>query len=149
MTMQDKDQQIVDSIKSELNESVDNINARDLSAITQARYHALGRQQTSAKKTNKNFNWMYVPVGAIATVCLAVVVYSYIPVTQVSTDGQNLAQENQTRENQAQENQAQENQAQENQELVSTLGGFDFNEDPEISEELDFLEWLDAYESST
>jgi len=37
MTMQDKDQQIVDSIKSDLNESVDNINARDLSAITQAR----------------------------------------------------------------------------------------------------------------
>ena len=144
MTMQDKDQQIVDSIKSELNESVDNINARDLSAITQARYQALGRQQTSAKKTNKNFNWMYVPAGAIATVCLAVVVYNFIPVTPVSTDGQNLAQENQ-----AQENQARENQAQENQELVSTLEGFDFNEDPEISEELDFLEWLDAYESST
>jgi len=43
----------------------------------------------------------------------------------------------------------QENQAQENQELVSTLEAFDFNEDPEISEELDFLEWLDAYESSS
>jgi len=47
MTMQDIDQQIVDSIKSELNESVDNINAKDLSAITQARYQALELSQTS------------------------------------------------------------------------------------------------------
>ncbi len=134
MTMQDKDQQIVDSIKSELNESVDNISAQDLSAITQARYQALGRQQTSAKKRLNNFSWIFIPAGAIATACLAVVVYNFIPVTPVSTDGQNLVQEN---------------QAQENQELVSTLEAFDFNEDPEISEELDFLEWLDAYESSS
>ena len=133
MTMQDKDQQIVDSIKSELNESVDNISAQDLSAITQARYQAL------AKKRLSNFSWIFVPAGAFATACLAVVVYNFIPVTPVSTDGQNLVQENQ----------AQENQAQENQELVSTLEAFDFNEDPEISEELDFLEWLDAYESSS
>jgi len=139
MTMQDKDQRIVDSIKSELNESVDNISAQDLSAITQSRYQALGRQQTSAKKMKNNFSWIFVPAGAIATACLAVVVYNFIPVTPVSTDGQNLVQENQ----------AQENQAQENQELVSTLEAFDFNEDPEISEELDFLEWLDAYESSS
>ncbi len=128
MTMQDKDQQIVDSIKSELNESVDNISAQDLSAITQARYQAL------AKKRLSNFSWIFVPAGAFATACLAVVVYNFIPVTPVSTDGQNLVQEN---------------QAQENQELVSTLEAFDFNEDPEISEELDFLEWLDAYESSS
>jgi len=128
MTMQDKDQQIVDSIKTELNESVDNISAQDLSAITQARYQAL------AKKRLNNFSWIFVPAGAIATACLAVVVYNFIPVTPVSTDGQNLVQEN---------------QAQENQELVSTLEAFDFNEDPEISEELDFLEWLDAYESSS
>ncbi len=134
MTMQDKDQQFVDAIKSELKESVDNINARDLSAITQARYQALECQQTSAKKAKKNFSWMFFPAGAIATVCLAVVVYNFIPVTPVSTDGQSLAKENQTRENRA---------------LVSTLEGFDFNEDPEISEELDFLEWLDAYESSS
>ena len=138
MTMQDKDQQIVDSIKSELNESVDNISAQDLSAITQARYQAL------AKKRLSNFSWIFVPAGVFATACLAVVVYNFIPVTPVSTDGQNLVQENQ-----AQENQAQENQAQENQELVSTLESFDINEDPEISEELDFLEWLDAYESSS
>jgi len=134
MTMQDKDQQIVDSIKSELNESVDNISAQDLSAITQARYQALERQKTSAKNTKNNFSWMFIPAGAIATACLAVVVYNFIPVTSVATDGQNLVQEN---------------QAQENRELVSTLEAFDFNEDPEISEELDFLEWLDAYESSS
>jgi len=134
MTMQDKDQQIVDSIKSELNESVDNISVQDLSAITQARYQALERQKTSAKNTKNNFSWMFIPAGAIATACLAVVVYNFIPVTSVATDGQNLVQEN---------------QAQENRELVSTLEAFDFNEDPEISEELDFLEWLDAYESSS
>lgn len=134
MTMQDKDQQFVDAIKSELKETVDNINARDLSAITQARYQALARQQTSSRKMERKYNWMFFPAGAIATVCLAVVVYNFIPVTPVSTDGQSLAQDNQTRENQA---------------LVSTLEGFDFNEDPEISEELDFYEWLDAYESSS
>lgn len=139
MTMQDKDQQFVDAIKSELKESVDNINARDLSAITQARYQALARQQTSSRKMERKYNWMFFPAGAIATVCLAVVVYNFIPVTPVSIDGQSLAQENQTRENQTRENQA----------LVSTLEGFDFNEDPEISEELDFYEWLDAYESSS
>jgi len=134
MTMQDKDQQFVDAIKSELKESVDNINARDLSAITQARYQALECQQTSSRKMERKYNWMFFPAGAIAMVCLAVVVYNFIPVTPVSTDGQSLAKENQTREN---------------QELVSTLEGFDFNEDPEISEELDFYEWLDAYESSS
>lgn len=139
MTMQDKDQQFVDAIKSELKESVDNINARDLSAITQARYQALECQQTSSRKMERKYSWMFFPAGAIAMVCLAVVVYNFIPVTPVPTDGQSLAQENQTRENQTQENQA----------LVSTLGGFDFNEDPEISEELDFYEWLDAYESSS
>ena len=89
MTMQDKDQQIVDSIKSELNESVDNISAQDLSAITQARYQAL------AKKRLNNFSWIFVPAGAFAMACLAVVVYNIIPVTPVSTDGQNLVQENQ------------------------------------------------------
>ncbi len=139
MTKQDKDQQFVDAIKSELKETVDNINARDLSAITQARYQALARQQTSSRKMERKYNWMFFPAGVIATVCLAVVVYNFIPVTPVSIDGQSLAQENQTRENQTRENQA----------LVSTLEGFDFNEDPEISEELDFYEWLDAYESSS
>ena len=128
MTMQDKDQQIVDSIKSELNESVDNISAQDLSAITHARYQALARQQPLAKKTKKNFSWIFIPAGAIATACLAVVVYSFMQVTSVSTDGQSPVQENQV--------------------LLSALEGFDIHEDPEISEELDFLEWLDAYESS-
>jgi len=123
MTMQDKDQQIVDSIKSELNESVDNINAKDLSAITQARYQALGR------KKKKSFSWMFVPAGAIATACLAVVVYNFIPVTPESTDGQNLDQEN--------------------YEFVSAVENFDINEDTELNDELDFYEWLDAYESSS
>lgn len=123
MTMQDKDQQIVDSIKSELNESVDNINARDLSAITQARHQAL------AKKTKRKANWMLLPAGAIATVCFAVVVYNFIPVTPESMDGQNLDQEN--------------------YEFVSAVENFDVYEDPELNEELDFYEWLDAYESSS
>jgi len=133
MTMQDKDQQIVDSIKSELSESVDNISAQDLSAITQARHQALD------KKSGQKISWIFIPAGAIVTACLAVVVYSFMQVTPVSTDGQSLVQEKQ----------AQENQAQKNQKLVSTLEGFDFYEDSEIDEELDFYEWLDAYESSS
>jgi len=133
MTMQDKDQKIVDSIKSKLNESVDNISARDLSAITQARHQAL------AMDTKKNFSWIFSPAGAIATACLAVVVYSFMQVTPVATDGQSLTQENQSRESQVQEKQG----------LVSTFEGLDLYEDPEINEELDFYEWLDAYESSS
>jgi hypothetical protein len=123
MTMQDKDQQIVDSIKSELNESVDNINAKDLSAITQARYQAL------ARKKKKNFSWIFFPAGAIATACLAVVVYKFIPVAPESMNGQNLEQEN--------------------YEFVSAVENFDVYDNPELNEELDFYEWLDAYESST
>ena len=144
MTMQDKDQQVVGSIKSELNESVDNISARDLSAITQARHQALEPSQTSHRKTKKNFSWMFIPgtfvsVGAIVTACLAVVVYSFMQVTPVATDGQSpLPKEL-----------VQVMQVPEEQGLVSTLEGLDFYEDPEINEELDFYEWLDAYESSS
>lgn len=109
MTMQDnnqdRDKQFVDSIKSELNESVGNINASDLSAINQA------RQQALDKKSGQKTSWIFIPVGAIATACLAVVVYSSMQVTPVSIDGQSLVQEN---------------QAQENQELVSTLESFNF-----------------------
>ena len=122
MTIQDKDKQFVDLIKSELNESVQNINARDLSAITQARHRSLDRY------TGRKSRWPLVPAGAVVTACL-VVVYSLMQVTPVPTDGVNLVQEF--------------------QELVSTSENFDFYEDPEISEELDFYEWLDAYESSS
>ncbi len=119
MTMQDIDQLIVDSIKSELNESVDNINAKDLSAITQARYQALELSQTSPRKTKKNFSWVIVPAGAIATACLAVVVYNFIPVAPESVDGQNLDQEN--------------------YEFVSAVENFDIYEDAEFNDELDFF----------
>ena len=122
MTIQDKDKQFVDLIKSELNESVDNINARDLSAITQARHRSLDRY------TGRKSRWPLVPAGAVVTACL-VVVYSLMQVTPVPTDGVNLVQEFQG--------------------LVSTSENFNFYEDPEISEELDFYEWLDAYESSS
>lgn len=127
MTMQDnnqdRDKHFVDSIKSELNESVDNINASDLSAINQA------RQQALDNKSGKKTSWIFIPAGAIATACLAVVVYSSMQVTPVSIEGQGLVQED--------------------QELVSTLEGFDIYEDPEINEELDFYEWLEDYESSS
>lgn len=123
MTIQDKDKQFVDLIKSELNGSVQNINARDLSAITQARHRSLDRY------TGRKSRWLLVPAGAVVTACLAVVVYSLMQVTPVPTDGVNLVQEF--------------------QELVSTSENFNFYEDPEISEELDFYEWLDAYESSS
>ena len=127
---QDKDQQFVNSIKSELNESVQNINARDLSAITQSRNKAL------YEKIEKKSGWIFIPAGAIATVCLALVVYSFM---QVSPDGQNLTQESL----------AQENLTQESVKLVYGLEEIDYYEDPDIYEELKFHEWLDAYESSS
>ena len=123
MTTDDKDQKFVDTIKLELDKSVDNINAQDLSAITQARHRSLDRY------TGQKFRWLLVPAGAVVTACLAVLVYSFMQVTPVPTDGENLVQDV--------------------QELVSTSGNFEFYEDPEISEELDFYEWLDAYESSS
>ena len=122
MTTENKDQKFIDTIKSELDESVDNINARDLSAITQARHRSLDRY------TGRKSRWPLVPAGAVVTACL-VVVYSLMQVTPVPTDGVNLVQEFQG--------------------LVSTSENFNFYEDPEISEELDFYEWLDAYESSS
>ncbi len=123
MTTDDKDQKFVDTIKLELDKSVDNINAQDLSAITQARHRSLDRY------TGQKSRWLLVPAGAVVTACLAVLVYSFMQVTPVPTDGENLVQDV--------------------QELVSTSGNFEFYEDPEISEELDFYEWLDAYESSS
>jgi hypothetical protein len=137
--MQDKDQQLVDSIKSELNESVDNISARDLSAITQARNQALEPGQTSPGMMKKNFSWIFVPAGAIATACLAVVVYSFMQVTPVATDGQRPVPEELVQGKQVLEEQG----------LVSTFEDLDYYEDTEFNEELDFYEWLDAYESSS
>jgi len=130
MTIQDKDKQFVDSIISELNESVQNINARDLSAITQSRNKAL------YEKIEKKPGWIFIPAGAFVTACLALVVYSFM---QVTPDGQNLTQERL----------AQENLTQESVELVSGLEEIDYYEDPDIYEELKFHEWLDAYESSS
>ncbi len=120
MTTEDKNQQIIDVIKSELDESVDNINARDLSAITQARHQAL------AKKSGQKSRWVLLPAGVIATACLALVVYSFI---QVSPDSQNLIEKN--------------------LELVSMLESLGLYEDPGIYEDLEFHEWLDEYESSS
>ncbi|MFB3101296.1 MAG: hypothetical protein ACE1ZM_07625 [Gammaproteobacteria bacterium] len=130
MTIQDKDKQFVDSIISELNESVQNINARDLSAITQSRNKAL------YEKIEKKPGWIFIPAGAFVTACLALVVYSFM---QVTPDGQNLTQERL----------AQENLTQESVELVSGLEEIDYYDDPDIFEELKFHEWLDDYESSS
>lgn len=130
MTIQDKDKQFVDLIKSELNESVQNINARDLSAITRLRNKAL------YEKIEKKSGWIFIPAGAFVTACLALVVYSFM---QVTPDGQNLTQERL----------AQENLPQESVELVSGLEEIDYYDDPDIFEELKFHEWLDDYESSS
>jgi len=72
---------------------------------------------------------MLLPAGAIATVCLAVVVYNFIPVAPESMNGQNLDQEN--------------------YEFISAIENFDIYDDPDLNEELDFYEWLDTYESSS
>jgi len=120
MTTEDKNQQIIDALKSELDESVANINARDLSAIKQARHQALD------KKSGQRSSWVLLPAGAIATACLALVVYSFV---QVAPSRQNLIEEN--------------------LELVSMLEILDLYEDPDIYEDLEFHEWLDEYESSS
>ena len=127
---QDKYQQFINSIKSALSESVEDINASNLSAITQSRNKAL------EGVAEKRPSWFYIPAGAFVTACLALVVYSFI---QMTPDGQNLSQENLVRENLTEEN----------IELVSVFEDVDYYEDPELYEELEFLEWLDDYESSS
>lgn len=120
MTTEDNDQEFVDSIKSDLNENVDNISGRDLSAINRLRNKAL------SKKTEKKPAWIFIPVGASATVCLAVFIYNVIP---KMPEGQVLAEEN--------------------MDLVSVLESPDLYEDPEVYEDIEFYEWLESYESSS
>lgn len=120
MVIENKDQEFVKSIKLELNESVQNISAQELSAITQSRNKAL------SNKNEKKSAWILIPAGVIVTACLAVVVYSFI---HMAPDGQNLIDEN--------------------LEWVLVLESLDLYEDPDVYEDLEFYEWLDAYESSS
>jgi len=79
-----------------------------------------------SNKTGKKSPWIFAPAGVIATACLAVVVYSFI---QKAPDGQNLIDEN--------------------SDLVLVFESFDLYYDPDVYEDLEFHEWLDAYEPSS
>ena len=70
MNEKDKDQAFLDAIKSELDQSVYNIDAATVSRITQARYQAI-------EKKSKNIQFaVWLPAGAIASACVALVIYT-------------------------------------------------------------------------
>jgi len=114
MSEEKKDQQLVNAIKSALDDSVTSIDANTVSRLTQIRNRALERAE---KKTNL---WFVLPAGAIATACLALIVYSFV--WNKEFDQPMTADDI---------------------ELITSSDSLDLYED------LEFYEWLDDYELST
>jgi len=105
---------LIQNIHSQLESSVDEIDAATQSRITRARYRALdqgGRQGT--------FNF-WVPTGAVATACVAVLMFLLVPNTPVE-DPAPL----------------------DDFELISNI------DDLELLEDLEFYEWLEEHELPT
>ncbi len=66
-----------ENLKKQFDQSVDSIDAQTLSRITQIRYTVL------SELNNKSGWGIWTPAGAIATACLALVIYSLVPQQQV------------------------------------------------------------------
>lgn len=65
-------------LSDRFDQSVDSLDESTVSAITRARYRAL--EQVRVDRPGSVF---WLPVGALATACLAVLVYSLLPQTRV------------------------------------------------------------------
>ena len=114
MNKKDRHDTFIGNIHSALDASLDDIDAATQSKITQARHRALDQ------RTNKSPLHIWIPAGAVATACVALVMFSLVPKTQVE-DTVPL----------------------DDLELISNI------EDLELLEELEFYEWLEAYELPT
>ena len=67
----------IKDLKERFDRSVEAIEAETVSKITRARYQAL------EQKADKRSIFVWLPAGAVATLCLALVIYALVPRTQV------------------------------------------------------------------
>lgn len=74
MSEQDKDRELLNAIKHELDNSIERVDAQTRSRLTQIRHQALQR-----KKKSNLIDSPFVPVSVFATACLVVAVALYIP----------------------------------------------------------------------
>ena len=77
MSATDNNDKFVAGIKARFDRSVKNIDGETASRITRTRHAALEQQPQE-----KSFN-VWLPVGAVASLCLALVIYSLVPRTEV------------------------------------------------------------------
>ena len=114
------DNAFVESLIARFNDSVDSLDAATVSRITQIRHRALesGRQPS---------RWsVWVPAGAVATVCIALLVYLLVVPSQTGIQGGAPVQATVP--------------AVDEVELISNL---------ELYEDLEFYQWLEQYELPT
>ncbi len=114
MSQQDQDDAFTRNLKQSLDASIDGLDGETLSAITRARHRALDRRNRSVQ------TWGWIPAGAVATMCMALLVYVFI-----SNPG------------------VEEAPVVDELELLSNI------EDIELLEDLEFYEWLEDYELPT
>ena len=114
MKEQNQDKVFTDSIRDRLDESVEQLDAETLSAITRARHQALDSRKGSRE------SWGWIPAGAVAGICMALLVYVFVS-----------------------------NHAVEEVPVVDELELLSNIEDIEILEDLEFYEWLEEYELPT
>lgn len=114
MSKEKQNDVMLGTIKRELDASLDELDGETLSRITRARNNALDSQQ------QKEQAWGWIPAGAVASICMALLVYVFMsdPAVEESLQGDEL-------------------------ELISNI------EDIELLEDLEFYEWLEEYELPT
>jgi hypothetical protein len=105
---------LIENIHSRLETSLGEIDAATQSKITQARHRAL--DQLNSKSPLQ----VWFPVGAVATACVALLILSLAPETQVEGTA-----------------------PLDDFEIISNI------DDLELLEELEFYEWLEEYELPT
>ena len=107
----DKDnQKFIDAVSKDIKQSVDELDASILSKLTQLRSQAL------VSKSSVMRQWWYLPAGAIATACLAILIYG----VAINPDIEQITTEDDI-------------------DLISTSDSL------ELYEDLEFYEWLEDY----
>ncbi|MFT5132175.1 MAG: hypothetical protein ACI9SC_000639 [Gammaproteobacteria bacterium] len=114
MTENQSDDILIENIHSKLDASLLDIDAATQSKITQARHRALDQQ------ANVRSIKFWLPAGAVATACIALVMLSLVSKTTID-----------------------ETTPIDDFELISNI------DDLELLEELEFYEWLEEYELPT
>ncbi len=114
MSENQSNESFIKNIRSRLDDSLDDIDGATQSKITRARHHALDQ------RVRKGRFQFWLPVGAVATTCLALVILSLVSKTVVE-----------------------DVVPVDDFELIGNI------DDLELLEELEFYEWLEDYELPT